>query len=530
MSSTHVLPLTAAARVDPTKRVALAVASGCASALAFLDPAFYALAWMAFVPLLFALRGTRPLQAYALGLVAGMAMQTVGSYWLVEFVSNLKGYGTAQSASLAALAWLYGAHLLALPALGFRWLERRTRFHELLLWPVLLASGFALLPMPIEIKLGQTQAQFALAIQAIDVTGVYGLDALIALVNAAIYVLLARAMTKWDRVALAVAGLVVLGWLGYGLYALQDWERRLENAPTLRVGIVQPNDPPSASIPEPRAGFSYAYPLELATTERLAQHGAQLVVWPEARYRGFFDRPLVRDSYLRELERIDVPVIFQDMERIHDTASSHVFNSAALVADGALSDRYRKVERIAFGEYLPVPEIFPAARNALAAYLGDFFDEVTPGDGSRVFALDEIGLIPLICYETTAARYVAGAAAQAPGRTLLVALSNDTWFGTTRAAEQHLYSSILRAVENRLPLVHAINNGPSGLVDARGKLRFRSPPGSEGGYVAEIPYSDSNGTFFNRHPRWFVDGLTIALAILIAIALARRNQGAALGS
>ncbi|HEY8538174.1 MAG TPA: apolipoprotein N-acyltransferase, partial [Steroidobacteraceae bacterium] len=436
MSPARDIPLAAAVSAGMNKRLTLTATSGMAAALAFLDPMFYPLAWVAFVPLLFALRETSLPRAYALGLVAGLVMQAVGSYWLAEFVANLKGYGPLRSASIAALAWLYGAHLIALPALLFRWVSLRTKLHELLSWPILLASAFALLPMPIEIKLGQTQVQFAHALQGIELTGVYGLDALIALGNAAMYVLLARPLRRSDRIALAIALVLAAGWFGYGIRALQNWEERLEGSPTLRVGVVQPNDPPSASIPEPRAGFAYTYPLELALTEQLAERGAQIIVWPESRYRGFFDRQLVRTSFEREFERIGAPVIFQDMERIDAQPQPAVFNTAALVANGTLTDRYRKVERIAFGEYLPAAKTFPIVRDALAAYLGEFFDEVTPGDGPRAFAVGDITLVPLICYETTAAPYVARAAAQAKGRALFVALSNDTWFGTTRAAKQ----------------------------------------------------------------------------------------------
>lgn len=511
--ATAALPLAAPRRL---KLSALAASSGAVAGLTFVYPPLYVLAWVAFVPLLFALRGATPLQAYALGLIAGLLMHVVGAYWLVAFIGNLKDVDTVSSVAIATVFWVYSAHLVALAALIYRWLQRRTGCHETLLWPLVLVAAFALFPLPIGIKLGQTQSAFTLALQGIDVTGVYGLDGLIALVNSSVFVLLARAPSRADRFALATTAIIASAWFGYGAFALSRWDARNAAASQLRVGIVQPNDRPSATIPEPRPGFSDAYPFELAITRELARQDVQLVVWPEARYRGYFDRPLVRSVYQRELRQLPAAVLFQDMEHVHTEARALEFNSAALVANGALVDRYRKVERIAFGEYLPLIEKVPALHAHATHSLGAFFATIEPGEGPKVLASGALSIVPLICYETTAAGYVARAVAGGAAQRVIVAMSNDSWFGATRAGHQHLHSSVLRAVENRVPLVHAINNGPSGVVDASGRIRFESRFGVAGGFVASVPYTGADRTFFSRHPRVFIGAV---LAILLAASL-----------
>lgn len=58
--------------------------------------------------------------------------------------------------------------------------------------------------------------------------------------------------------------------------------------------------------------------------------------------------------------------------------------------------------------------------------------------------------------------------------TVLIGLSSNGWFGDTVQPYQHVNASILRAVENRLPFVHVLNNGPSVVVLPNGRVVFQS--------------------------------------------------------
>jgi apolipoprotein N-acyltransferase len=49
-------------------------------------------------------------------------------------------------------------------------------------------------------------------------------------------------------------------------------------------------------------------------------------------------------------------------------------------------------------------------------------------------------------------------------------------------------ASILRAVENRLPFVHVMNNGPSVVVLPNGRVLFQSQFREAGGYLVDVPY------------------------------------------
>ena len=57
------------------------------------------------------------------------------------------------------------------------------------------------------------------------------------------------------------------------------------------------------------------------------------------------------------------------------------------------------------------------------------------------------------------------------GADILFVATNDVWFGEEGAAEFHAAHSVLRAVENRRPVIRSGNAGWSGWSDPMGNVR-----------------------------------------------------------
>ena len=510
--------------VDLRAHFLLAGATGLCIALAFLHPSLYVLAWFAFVPLLLALERASIRQAYVLGFVAGCVAQGLLTYWVAEFVTNLKGYGPLSSFAVALLFWVYSAQLLALTAALYVWLRRRTTLHELLLFPPILVLAYALFPSPLAAHLGESQSRFVAALQGVELIGVYGLDWMMCLVSTSVYVAFAHPPHRRHVIAIASAAALVIGWFAYGVVAMQAWDLRVSAAPSLSVGIVQSNEPPSAAVPEPRLGYSYAYPPEMPLTAELASAGAHIVIWPETRFKGYFEHPYVRSAFERELRALRAPLMFQDAERIYANGTRREYNTAAFLVDGQLSGTYRKIKRIAFGEYIPLLDTLPGLDAWARGYFGDFFSAIAAGDTTAEFRTADATFVPIICYETMFPRFVARARASAPSAALLVAMSNDAWFGDTREPFQHLYASVLRAVENRTTLIHVINGGPSGVIEPSGRLRFQADFRTAGGYLVEVPLAAASRTFFNRYPYALLGAFATLLAGAVLLAFARPQR------
>jgi apolipoprotein N-acyltransferase len=120
-----------------------------------------------------------------------------------------------------------------------------------------------------------------------------------------------------------------------------------------------------------------------------------------------------------------------------------------------------------------------------------------PGERRRLFELpNKTEVAVLICWENLFSDFVRGAVRE--GARLLVQLTNDNWFGRTAAPRQHNLASVLRAVENRVPVMIASNTGPSEIIDPFGRVVGGVPESfGEGLAVAEVSLG-TGGTVYGR--------------------------------
>ncbi|MEM8868395.1 MAG: apolipoprotein N-acyltransferase, partial [Verrucomicrobiota bacterium] len=89
---------------------------------------------------------------------------------------------------------------------------------------------------------------------------------------------------------------------------------------------------------------------------------------------------------------------------------------------------------------------------------------------------------------------------------------NNGWFGEEGGAEQHAAHSVLRAVENRRPVMRCGNGGWSGWIDAYGNVRevIYDENGSiyfrGGGSYTVSQYTEwlRAKSFYTQHGDWFI--------------------------
>jgi apolipoprotein N-acyltransferase len=532
-------------------RVLLSALSGILLSIPFLSPQHYGLIWIGFIPLLIAIEDSNLLRSYCLGVVAGLAFSISAGYWIIDFLMLSKGYSVILSTLFSIIFWLYCAQLIALTTLLFRSIRQRTNVHEYLLFPLIVVSIFSAYPMIFPVHLGETQSQFLIAIQGTAFVGVHGLDAMIALTNIIVFRFLMAyfpiqspqpndpkvTQKIWPH---TVALLLLTSWFYYGLSSSLLWEEKVEQWDTVRIGLVQPNEIPSLEKQVLYPGYSRAFPPEMAMTQRLASSGADIVIWPEAKYKAYFDQSKIAEAYRDQIDALNIRLIFQDIDRSQELLNSHSkqqYNSVEMLSgQGQVIAQYQKMKRIAFGEYVPFASDIPILRYWVESFFGTFLNEMAQGDSHQVFSTDllssqlpksapvtksTLNIIPLICYETMFPKFVAKAVSEAltkvPTANLLVALSSDGWFGSTHQPYQHVNASILRAVENRLPLVHVLNNGPSIVAMPNGRVIFETEMNQAGGYIVDVPYGKvSHGSFFSHHPRLFINSV-YGLMLLICL-------------
>ncbi len=85
------------------------------------------------------------------------------------------------------------------------------------------------------------------------------------------------------------------------------------------------------------------------------------------------------------------------------------------------------------------------------------------------------------------------------GAQILINLTNDAWFGKTRAPYQHQLLVLFRAIEHRVPLIRATNTGVTSVIVPTGQLVSAADIYVEATIVQDIPLLQSTQTFYTRY-------------------------------
>jgi apolipoprotein N-acyltransferase len=500
----------------------LPILTGVLLCLCYFPIAWGWLAWAALIPLLTLVR--RPARGVHIFLSAWLA----GLIFFVPILQWMRVADPRMYFTWIGLA-LYCSLYLPLAIGLLRLLDRRTRLPLVVTAPVVwtaleylrahFATGFPWY------FVAHTQHDFLSLIQIADVTGAYGVTFLVVAVNAWLFECFCRSRRFRQlfglpeecasRRALLLQGAVVvllLGTaLGYGIWRLGQNE--FEPGP--RVALIQSNLPQSLRNEAATTGGDPAEQMVVHNSKLSDIAAAQrpipdLIVWPETSYPEYWVdvAPDVSEanvpaaiasqrSHSRQLAR-DVARLWPTDVLIGLNSEIYVgdqrwqrYNSALLFRpDGQAVDRYDKMHRVPFGEYVPFRDWLPWM-NALAPY--DFDYSVSPGERFTRFLSEKhysVWLKPtrnvrhidmasqhrfgvVICYEDTdpsLARQYVQEAADGPPVDFLVNISNDGWFKGAAEHEEHLAICRFRAVECRRAVARAVNMGVSAVIDGNGQV------------------------------------------------------------
>jgi apolipoprotein N-acyltransferase len=185
---------------------------------------------------------------------------------------------------------------------------------------------------------------------------------------------------------------------------------------------------------------------------------------------------------------------------------------------GLIRARYRKLHLLPFGERIPFQKALP--------FLGklDFGQaEWTPGPEQTIFEVDGHRFANLICFESIFSGLSRSAVMRGAG--FLVNMTNDGWFGDTLLPHQHSWMAVMRAAENRVPLLRCANNGLSFLVLPSGRVTEMTRLFERSSFVGTIQ-PRPGGSFYTRHGDGAVF-LLIAAGFVFVLLAGRRPRRAA---
>jgi apolipoprotein N-acyltransferase len=452
------------------RHCALTLLSGVLLALAFPKINLSLLAWVAFVPLFWIIREKTPRQAFAHGWLAGMGFYLCTVYWVVETIGLYSNIPTLVAIVPLLMMCAILASYTGAFAAGLRFYQQRNGSILLLGPPLWVAlewlRSFFFIGFP-WVNLGYSQHPFLNLIQFAEITGVYGISALVILGNLVSYKLIEGQATERVRLVFAI-GFLILALSSWGAWR-QGQLAALSPAHHLRVGLIQGN------IPQDQKWDKAFQEDTITRYEQLSRaavaKGAELVIWPETAVPFFFQSDILYQQRLLAFVReIKTPLLFGAVGwQPKNMNEVTLFNRAYLVsATGEVLNYYDKIKLAPFGEYIPFHSNVLFFLDKLVEGIGDF----AAGTEVRVFSLPTAKFGVLICFEgifpDLARRFVAN------GGNFLVNITNDAWFGRSSAPYQHLVMEAMRAVENRVPLVRAANTGFSAVVSPDGSIQAKT--------------------------------------------------------
>ncbi len=486
-----------------------AIISGLLLAFAFPKFNLEFLAWFALVPLLFAIYPGNARRAMKLGFVAGLVFYFITLSWVINTLVNYGNIPTVVSWLILSLLVAYLSLYMGLFAYLVNRFGKGNPVNIFLLAPVTwtaleyLRSTHSIYGFSWQ-GLGYSQFQSLPVIQMASITGVYGISALIVLVNAGLFVLLYPAFEKYPawqnyRKRIGVSTLLFLLFcVGYGWWTLS--QAPVYGIPPVRIGLIQGN------IPQ-KMKWDPAYRNEVLRRYRnltfeAAVFKPDLMVWPEAVTPFFFGRDFAGTQYVLDTVRQAQTPIVLGSPAAKETGKElalgrseplRLYNSAYFLSGhGVQLGRYDKIHLVPFGEFVPFRSILFFI-DKMVANIGDF----ERGEESQVFQLGDYGFAVSICFEIIFPDLVRRPVKQGAG--YLINITNDAWFGKSAASYQHMSMVAMRAVENRVPIVRAANTGISGTVDAYGRIVDATEIFEEDWVIAEIHPQTSKPGFYSTY-------------------------------
>jgi apolipoprotein N-acyltransferase len=497
------------------------------------------LSFVAWVPLLLALRGRSGGARFRLGWLTGFLFQLVLFRWIPFTMAEM----TAMPAPVTWGMWLLYGAWHGLQTGLFAWLteplRRLCERHVPALGPFAVAVTYAVIewafPALFPWSWGHAIWEVApLATPLLSLQGVPLMTAYIVLPGAVLADLGADwlerrphllrglrrdgARPRW-KVPLAL--LLLLPLVGTGLRSVLIGEEHT----SLRVAVIQPNftleEKKKADLPMRKRLLA-----RIETQIRaLPANTYDLVVGTEGSFPMWWrldadQLPATGQPYQVEATRrvqravAEGPKTHVILGGLRQTPTG-VRNAAVHFGpDGRISGHFDKKTLVPFSEYVPLSDTFPALKNIKG------IGHMERGDAPCRFDAD----MPIscgICYESM---FADDTRADMADSRLIANLTIDTWFGRSTAPRMHLMSHASRAAELGVPLVRGALTGVSAVIDARGQVLEALPQDVEG--VLDVNVNVPNGTTFYREiGQIFAPLGAVAMALAFAVLARERRRG-----
>ncbi len=437
-----------------------AIAAGVSAVLSLPPFSIFVFVALSYGTLFLLVRGHKPKRSFLAGWFFGLGYFSAGLWWITEsFFVDAERFGAYAVPAVVGLSGLLavfpGAAMAAFAALyrNERSPDPRQAVHFAACWAgAEWLRGHVLTGFPWNLAAYAT-ADFAILRQPAAWFGSYGLSFVVVLIG----VLATQALVsrrRWPFVALlsALIGSVFV-------FVKTDITQVKPAAKQLSIRIVQGN------FAQREKWAPGAREAAISRYLRLSVEGGptDAVLWPETAFPGFLDEDENAKARIFAGLPTGSVLLTGAPDRTTNAGGPRYFNTVQIYGpSGKLIGEYAKHRLVPFGEYVPLRNWLPVER--LTVGLGDF----TPGPGPTTIVVSDIPpFAAIICYEIIFPGHVVDGLKRPKW---IFNASNDAWFGNSIGPEQHLTAARMRAVEEGLPVVRAVNTGISAVIDASGRV------------------------------------------------------------
>ncbi|WP_161635971.1 apolipoprotein N-acyltransferase [Desulfonatronovibrio hydrogenovorans] len=253
------------------------------------------------------------------------------------------------------------------------------------------------------------------------------------------------------------------------------------------------------------------------TLDGSSRYSPDLVIWPETALPFYFQEATELSHMVRNFAQENQLNILTGSPAYRmdpDGVGYSLYNRAFWIdADGFVHDYYDKEHLVPFGEYVPLGRFIPFLDSLVEGEL-DF----SPGTQKTPLTRDDLALGVLICYEIIFPNLARQRVAK--GSNILINLSNDAWFGSTSAPEQHLHLGVLRAVEQGRYVIRATNTGISAFIDPGGRVYKRTGLFEDAYISAQAGLVDSKTLYHRLY--WFIN-ILLLMGVFVSLFIHYHN-------
>ncbi len=220
----------------------------------------------------------------------------------------------------------------------------------------------------------------------------------------------------------------------------------------------------------------------------------------DSEFREFIKNFAVRNN-VSVLFNAGEPVYPQYVNRKPETLTqeqigkmSEIYNSAVMVDEkGEKVAQFDKIHLLPFGEFIPLPKF-------LADYVPPVVGNFTFGKEFDILNFGDAKAGVMICFEShfpSLSREYANREAD-----ILIELTNDGYLGNTPVLRQHLANAVFRAVETNRPVLRVTNVGITAYINERGEVIEPTNGYTEDTRIWTISKSDGGKTFYVKYGDW----------------------------